>query len=160
MRRCTDDLTRERNRSALPLEGRMDDIEWKPLPTGLWTPPAVFAEVGNLLLEAFTHGGVPTWEISKKTEEQANGTSSPRALPTPSRRPKRRRFSKGEQHHENHKGHEIQDRPVVGVVGPEEMENGTGSHKKSRDPSANQGVINRDIPLAQNRSLPASPQQS
>jgi hypothetical protein len=33
-----------------------------------------------------------------------------------------------------------------------------GSHKKSRDPFANQGVINRDIPLAQNRSLPASPQ--
>ena len=47
----------------------MGDIEWKPLPTGLWTPPAVFAEVGNLLLQAFTDDGVPTWEISKKTEE-------------------------------------------------------------------------------------------
>jgi hypothetical protein len=48
----------------------MDDIDWKPLPTGLWTPPAVFADVGNLFLQAFTDGGVPTWEISKKTGER------------------------------------------------------------------------------------------
>ena len=48
----------------------MADIDWKPLPTGLWTPPAVFAEVGNLFLQAFTDDGVPTWEISKKTEER------------------------------------------------------------------------------------------
>src|SRR6516162_5650660 len=34
-----------------------------------------------------------------------------------------------------------------------------GSHKKSRDPSADQGITNRNFPLAQNRSLPASPQQ-
>ena len=53
----------------------MADIDWKPLPTGLWTPPAVFAEVGNLFLQAFTDYGVPTWEISKKTGERANGTS-------------------------------------------------------------------------------------
>ena len=38
----------------------MADIEWKPLPTGLWTPPAVFAEVGNLLLQAFTDDGYVT----------------------------------------------------------------------------------------------------
>jgi len=44
----------------------MADIEWKPLPAGLWTPPAVFVELGNLLLQAFTDDGVPTWEISKK----------------------------------------------------------------------------------------------
>ena len=44
----------------------MADIEWKPLPAGLWTPPAVFAELENLLLQAFTDDGVPTWEISKK----------------------------------------------------------------------------------------------
>ena len=48
----------------------MADIDWKPLPTGLWTPPAVFAEVGNLFLQAFTDDGVPTWEISKKTAER------------------------------------------------------------------------------------------
>jgi len=47
----------------------MADIEWKPLPAGLWTPPAVFADMGNLLLQAFTDGGVPTWEISKKAGE-------------------------------------------------------------------------------------------
>jgi hypothetical protein len=40
--------------------------EWKPLPEGLWTPPAVFADVGNLCLQAFTDDGVPTWEICKK----------------------------------------------------------------------------------------------
>lgn len=45
----------------------MADIDWKPLPTGLWTPPAVFVETGNLLLQAFMDHGVPTWEISKKT---------------------------------------------------------------------------------------------
>ena len=45
----------------------MADVKWKPLPTGLWTPPAVFMEVENLLLQAFMDDGVPTWEISKKT---------------------------------------------------------------------------------------------
>jgi hypothetical protein len=44
----------------------MADVEWKPLPEGLWTPPAVFADVGNLCLQAFTDDGVPTWEICKK----------------------------------------------------------------------------------------------
>jgi hypothetical protein len=48
----------------------MADIDWKPLPTGLWTPPAVFAEMENLFLQAFTDDGVPTWEISKKTGER------------------------------------------------------------------------------------------
>jgi hypothetical protein len=48
------------------MEEPMADIEWKPLPTGLWTPLAVFAEVGNFLFQAFTEDGVPTWEISKK----------------------------------------------------------------------------------------------
>jgi hypothetical protein len=44
----------------------MADIEWKPLPEGLWTPPAVFADAGNRCLQAFTDDGVPTWEICKK----------------------------------------------------------------------------------------------
>lgn len=48
----------------------MAEIKWKPLPTGLWTPPAAFVEVGNLLLQAFTDDGVPSWEISKKTGER------------------------------------------------------------------------------------------
>jgi hypothetical protein len=44
----------------------MADIDWKPLPTGLWTPPAVFAEMGNLFLQAFTDDGVPAWEIQQE----------------------------------------------------------------------------------------------
>jgi hypothetical protein len=40
--------------------GRVADTEWKPLPAGLWTLPAVFMEAGNLLLEAFMEAGVPT----------------------------------------------------------------------------------------------------
>ena len=76
----------------------MTDIDWKALPEGLWTPPAVFADVGNLCLQAFTDDGVPTWEICKRKESGANGTSSRKVLPTPSRRPKRRRSSKRKQH--------------------------------------------------------------
>jgi tetratricopeptide (TPR) repeat protein len=60
--RLADHLNRDLDCSSPPLE-----IEWKPLPVGLWTPPAVFVEAGNLLLQAFTDDGVPTWEISKKT---------------------------------------------------------------------------------------------
>lgn len=47
----------------------MADIEWKPLPAGLWTLPAVFMEAGNLLLEAFMEAGVPTWKVSEKTND-------------------------------------------------------------------------------------------
>ena len=52
------------------MDNPMADIEWQPLPAGLWTAPAVFAEVGHLLLQAFTDGGVPTWGIYKTTGEQ------------------------------------------------------------------------------------------
>jgi hypothetical protein len=45
------------------------DTEWKPLPAGLWTPPAVFMEAGNLLLEAFMEAGVPTWKVREKTSD-------------------------------------------------------------------------------------------
>lgn len=50
-----------------PLEGRVADTEWKPLPAGLWTLPAVFMEAGNLLLEAFMEAGVLTWKVREKT---------------------------------------------------------------------------------------------
>ena len=76
----------------------MADIEWKPLPTGLWTPPAVFADVENLLLQAFTDDGVPTWEISKKTGNRGEWNIIAKGVRTPSRRPKRRRSSKRKQH--------------------------------------------------------------
>jgi hypothetical protein len=52
-----------------PLEGRVADTEWKPLPAGLWTPPAVFMEAENLLLEAFMEAGVPTWKVREKTSD-------------------------------------------------------------------------------------------
>jgi hypothetical protein len=45
------------------------DTEWKPLPAGLWTLPAVFMEAGNLLLEAFMEAGVPTWKVREKTSD-------------------------------------------------------------------------------------------
>ena len=51
------------------LEARVADIEWKPLPAGLWTLPAVFMEAGNLLLEAFMEAGVPTWKVREKTSD-------------------------------------------------------------------------------------------
>jgi hypothetical protein len=35
-------------------------------PRGALDTPAVFADVGNLCLQAFTDDGVPTWEICKK----------------------------------------------------------------------------------------------
>lgn len=44
----------------------MSDIDWQPLPEGLWTPPAVYADVGNILVQVYIEDGVPTWEISRK----------------------------------------------------------------------------------------------
>jgi len=52
-----------------PFGGRLADTEWKPLPAGLWTPPAAFMEAGNLLLEAFMEAGVPTWKVREKTRD-------------------------------------------------------------------------------------------
>jgi hypothetical protein len=74
----------------------MADIDWKPLPTGLWTPPAVFAEMGNLFLQAFTDDGVPTWEISKKTGERGEWKVIAKGTADSLRRPKRQRSSKRE----------------------------------------------------------------
>jgi hypothetical protein len=42
----------------------MADIEWKSLPAGLWTPLAVFADVGKQVLQVLTDDGVLTWEVS------------------------------------------------------------------------------------------------
>jgi hypothetical protein len=41
------------------------DPEWKPLPAGLWTLPAVFMEAGDLLLEAFMEGTADSFEAAK-----------------------------------------------------------------------------------------------
>jgi hypothetical protein len=39
-------------------------------PHGALDTPCCLCEVGDLLLQAFTDDGVPTWEISKKTGER------------------------------------------------------------------------------------------
>ena len=59
----------------------MDDVEWRPLPT-LWPQPAVWTDVGELMLLVFTQDGVPTWEVtggvkvgSRRDDLIANGTA-------------------------------------------------------------------------------------
>jgi hypothetical protein len=42
----------------------MADVEWQPLPA-LWPEPAVWADVGELMLLVFTQDGVPTWEVNR-----------------------------------------------------------------------------------------------
>ena len=42
----------------------MADVEWQPLPA-LWPAPAVWTDVGELMLLAFTRDGVPTWEVNR-----------------------------------------------------------------------------------------------
>jgi len=46
----------------------MVDIEWQPLPA-LWPQPAVWTDVGELILLVFTQDGVPTWEVSRRDLE-------------------------------------------------------------------------------------------
>ena len=58
----------------------MADIEWQPLPP-LWPEPAVWTDIGDLMLLAYTQDGVPTWEVSRwaksrsRDELIANGTA-------------------------------------------------------------------------------------
>jgi hypothetical protein len=53
----------------------MADVEWQPLPA-LWPEPAVWTDVGELMLLVFTQGGVPTWEVNRG----AKAGSSPNDL--------------------------------------------------------------------------------
>ena len=48
-----------------PIGKHMADVEWRPLPA-LWPQPAVWTDVGELMLLAFTQDGVPTWEVSRR----------------------------------------------------------------------------------------------
>ena len=43
----------------------MGEIKWQPLPP-LWPPPAVSADMENLMLLVFTEDGVPTWEVRRR----------------------------------------------------------------------------------------------
>ena len=40
----------------------MADVKWHPLPP-LWPQPAVWTDVGELMLLVFMQSGVPTWEV-------------------------------------------------------------------------------------------------
>jgi hypothetical protein len=46
---------------------RMADVEWQPLPA-LWPAPAVWTDVGELMLLVFTQDGVPTWEVNRRAK--------------------------------------------------------------------------------------------
>jgi hypothetical protein len=58
----------------------MADLEWQPLPA-LWPEPAVWTDVGELMLLVFMQDGVPTWEVSRRAKRSsgddliANGTA-------------------------------------------------------------------------------------
>src|SRR5439155_25274581 len=131
---CTDHLKRELDRLA-PLEGRMADIDWKPLPTGLWTPPAVFAEVGNLFLQAFTGDGVPTWEVSKKTAERGEWNVIAKGTANSFEAAKAAALFEAGAAREGHEGHEddhpsMPTTPTTGSILDQRTEH--GSHKRSR----------------------------
>ena len=60
----------------------MADVEWQPLPA-LWPDPALWTDVGELMLLVFTQDGVPTWEVSRRAKAGssrddliANGTAT------------------------------------------------------------------------------------
>jgi hypothetical protein len=48
----------------------MADVERQPLPA-LWPEPAVWTDVGELILLVFTQDGVPTWGVSRKAKAVA-----------------------------------------------------------------------------------------
>jgi hypothetical protein len=49
----------------------MADVEWRPLPA-LWPQPAVWTDVGELMLLVFTQDGVPTWEVIRRIKAGSN----------------------------------------------------------------------------------------
>ena len=50
------------------------NVDWKPLPP-MWTSPAVWTDVGDLMLLALMENGVPTWEVHSKAKEGVGGES-------------------------------------------------------------------------------------
>ena len=54
------------------IEGkRVADVEWQPLPA-LWPEPAVWTDVGELMLLVFTQDGLPTWEVNRRAKAGSN----------------------------------------------------------------------------------------
>ena len=44
----------------------MSDTKWQPLPSPMWSDPAIWADVGDFTLLVFTQDGVPTWEVRRR----------------------------------------------------------------------------------------------
>jgi hypothetical protein len=47
-------------------------VDWMPLPP-MWTSPAVWTDVGELMLLVFMENSVPTWEVHSKAKEGVGG---------------------------------------------------------------------------------------
>ncbi len=45
----------------------MADIDWRALPP-IWPSPAVWADVGDLMLLIFMQDSVPRWEVRRREE--------------------------------------------------------------------------------------------
>jgi hypothetical protein len=53
------------------MEMHMADIEWKPLPTPMWPPGSVMADLPGLMLEVSFEAGVPTWKVQRDKGKNA-----------------------------------------------------------------------------------------
>jgi hypothetical protein len=47
------------------METHMADIEWKQLPTPMWSEGSVTADWSGMILEASFEQGVPTWKVHR-----------------------------------------------------------------------------------------------
>jgi hypothetical protein len=47
-------------------------VEWQSLPA-LWPSPAVWADLEEFMLLAFSRDGVPTWEVRRRTKVGSSG---------------------------------------------------------------------------------------
>jgi hypothetical protein len=94
------------------------DTEWKPLPAGLWTPPAAFMEAGNLLLEASMEAGVPTWKVREKTRDPLKWNMIAEGTADSFEAAKAAALYKAEQHCGSRKGPcDIWDEGMITVLG-------------------------------------------
>ena len=50
----------------------MSAIEWQPLPSPMWSAPALWTDVGEFTLLVFTQEGVPTWEVRQRAKAKSD----------------------------------------------------------------------------------------
>jgi hypothetical protein len=53
------------------METHMEDVEWKLLPTPMWPPGSVMADLSGLILEVSFHEGVPSWKVQRRQGKNA-----------------------------------------------------------------------------------------